>query len=341
MQTVEGKLAQTITSSEAAAMLDLVIIPTLRERIIQTGDFEQQCRDFAPKVGLQPHEWARVHFPRFLSIDNAPIHYYWRKVCLQPRISDDALNALVRVEYQNSFDGAQLPSDYDVFRSRKPPPPQGPDTTYVQRVAHDLAHETRPAKLPRTAEPYVPPEPTLQQQADALLRQQMEQNFKAWRDKYNGSDWEHEALHRLSLRHDGILSLLPQQFMPLPQCTPDMHCPVEHMVQTVKLLVRKQLLDVVYDETSDDVDVFSAKLYQGFIKAAASEYGNNEKGRRHVARSWEKQKCICQILSTPVGETVTVHYVFEDGGENASGKKKTEHEMPGTGGGLIHNARFT
>lgn len=322
-------------------MLDLVIIPTLRARIMQQGDFEEECKAFAVKVGLPEHEWARVHFPRFLSIDNAPVHHYWRKLCLQPRISDAALNDLMRAEYAKDFEGAQLPTNYDVFRARKqmtkPPPPQGPDTTNVPRVVANLTRMARPAKQPR----YTPPEPTEQQRADEALRASMEKNFESWRKEHAGAQWEHVTLHKLSLLHDGILSLLPQQFMPLPKCTPDMHCPVEHMVKTVKTLVRKELLDVIYDCDDDSKDVFSAKLYQGFIVKAVSEYGDNDKGRTHVRRSWEKQKCICQILSTPVGVPVTVHYVFGDGGEDAHGRKTSEHTMLGVGGGLIGKARWT
>ena len=149
MQTADGRDAQSITSSEAAAMLDLVIVPTLRQLIIKKYDFEAECKKFVADVGqelgLAPHEWAHVHFPRFLSIDNAPIHMHWRKLCLQPRISNDAPNRAVRVRYAAAFNGAQLPSDYDIFRSRKFAPPPGPSTTNTTAcVAEALRSRLQP-----------------------------------------------------------------------------------------------------------------------------------------------------------------------------------------------------
>ena len=159
-------------------------------------------------------------------------------------------------------------------------------------------------------------------------------------------------LHRLSRNMPGVLSLLPEQFMPLPKMTPDMHCPVEPMAGTVKARVSTKLIAVIYGEeevgvSAEEVGVsaeevgVSAKLYQQFITEAVDKYGNNDKGRTHVRRSWEKQKCICEILSTPVGQMASVYFVFEDGGENATGQKAEWHDVPGTGGGWIRSTRWT
>ena len=309
VRTAEGKDAQSITSSEAAAMLDLMIVPTLRQLIIDKYDFEDECKKFAAEVsadlGLAPHEWAPVHFLRFLSIDNAPIYMHWRKLCLQPRISDEALVSAVRKRYAADFEGKQLPSDYDIFRSCKAAPqPQGPNTTYTSPIAADLCHrvEKDDGFARHDSQPYAPPPLTAQQEAGAALRYGMENNFANWRNAHERSEWEHEVLHRLSRDMSGVLFLLPQQFMPLPKMTPDndivtnMQCPFKHMVGTVKRQVRKKLLDVIHGD-EDEVDVFLGQLYQRFINEAVAEYGNNEKGRTHVRRSWDKQKCICEIRS--------------------------------------------
>ena len=61
-----------------------------------------------------------------------------------------------------------------------------------------------------------------------------------------------------------------------------------------------------------------------------------------MRRSVEKQKCIAQILSTPVGEQVTVEYMF--GGPNKDGTYGTRaavHRVQGTGGGWIADSKWT
>ena len=131
---------------------------------------------------------------------------------------------------------------------------------------------------------------------------------------------------------------MPQQFMPLPEATPDLHSPIEHLVRSVKACVRDKLMDGMSDPATD---VLSGATYQAWLNEAVLERCNGECGMHALRRSIEKQLCICQILSTPLGEKVWVRYVFGDDGVNATGKKKEWHEVRGTGGGWITDSRFT
>jgi len=110
------------------------------------------------------------------------------------------------------------------------------------------------------------------------------------------------------------------------------------MVGSIKLYVRQQLIMHLADE---DADLFSAVTYQKWIDEGVKKYGTGDRGRNHVRRSVEKQKCICQILRTPATECVEVEYVFEDGGADPHGAKQRIHRVQGTGGGWISGNKWS
>jgi hypothetical protein len=351
VQNVGGTDAGALVSSEFAAMMDLIILPALRKLYGNTAEqLQAACQCFAEELGLEDAgiDWCKVTFPAYISFDNASVHEYGRKLLFRPRQSDEKLYKVLCKQYQKDFgEKCDLPTDYDVFAHRRPPPPPppgpGPDTT----IAHNLLDAQRGGRQEPSA--YVappkkePPKQSEQDKRNVLLREILQDNLQTFYDS-NGYSWENWALWQLSCSDDeqiampGMICLLPQQLMPLPPVTPDIHSPVEHLVGSVKWHVHSQVIEHFADS---NVDFFSARTYQKWIEDAVEKYGNGERGQRHVRRSVEKQKCICQILRTPVGKTVRVEYVVDDDGADPNGTKQTVHTVQGTGGGWITGNKWS
>ena len=152
----------------------------------------------------------------------------------------------------------------------------------------------------------------------------------------DGLTWMQRTLRQLANERKEARVLLPQQFMPLVKTTPDIHCPVEHMIGTLKAKVKQKAWEHVMD-----ADLYDAAVWQRWLNEAVAEYGNGVNGRKHISGSFRKQKCICEILRTPQGEFVVVKFVFGDGGANPTGRKRSEWEVAGTGGGWIPVAKWT
>lgn len=327
MQTSEGKEPQSITSAEFAAMFDLAILPKLRSFYLKTTpegepdyeDYKRQCQAFAAKLQLPPHLWSLVHLPAYISLDNATIHVWARKLCWAPRQREEVLSQYILQRYAEVFNPVP-PATYEIYG-----PPAGPDESNAPAVAGFLN--------PGVQAPALSPE-----QQEELRRRRIMRTTIAEYNQANNCRWVQDQLHALSIEKPGMICLVPQQVMPLPHVTPDIHCPIEHLVGTIKAFVRARLLD--FDVP--DAALTFAVTYQRWIDEAVKERGNGDKGRWHMRRSIEKQKCICEILSTAAGVEVTVQYTFgEPNADGTYGARATEHRVRGTGGAWIADSKWT
>lgn len=332
VQTAKGKWPQKTTSSEFAAFFDLVILPKLRSFYLRRNadgsvdyeDYAERCRKFAvEELKLPPRLWSKVHLPAYISLDNAPIHKWARKLSFRPRQSAQALRDMLGPRFRRDFKlPAHFAAQYPVFAKQPDEPARRRDAA-VQGKSH--------------------PEPRRQQ----LSREEVEAARAAFRnanimrnhilehDAVNDRSWVQDQLHELSLSKPGMICLVPQQWMPLAPVTPDIHCPIEHIVGTVKAFVRDRLLD--FDVPDEALQL--GATYLGWLEEAVRTKCNGEAGRHHLTRSIHKQNCICQILKTPEGCSVTVEFEFKT--SHAKRNRQTKHVVAGTGGAWICNSKWT
>lgn len=327
MQTTEGNDQHGVTSAEFAAMFDQHILPDLRS--FYEGDgFDEACQVFAKKIGRES-EWRNVSLPAFLSLDNATIHVWARKLMCVPRVHADTINEHVNARIKKEFDIA--PGAYEAV-PRPPPPPPRPEPS-ANGPAQNLAAclQGRPLVRAPTPEPVqaAAPAPGLTQEQQGV-RNRVLFALAAYKER-TGDDLVEVVKREMALTMPGMRCLFPQQFMPLYEVTPDVHSPVEHMVGTLKRYVQRRMREQL---TNRDA-LMAARSYQQWLREAVATLGNEAAGRHHITRSIEKQKCICQILATPVHKIVVVKYTFK------WSKNKHEWRVRGSAGAWIYDNKWS
>ena len=195
MQTVTGRWPQKTTSSEFAALFDLVILPKLRsfylrkkaDGSVDYEDYAERCRKFAvDELKLPPRLWSKVHLPAYISLDNATIHDWALKLSFRPRQKEERLRAELGPRWERDFGlPAFMAEQFAVFAAQPGPQRQGKDA--VQGVGSMLGN--------------VPP-----QNAEASAR--MSAATMRWHidkhDRAHNCSWVQDQLHdqRGLARHD-------------------------------------------------------------------------------------------------------------------------------------------
>lgn len=333
-------------------MLDLVILPTLRAYYMGP-DYEARCDRFATeRLKLPKSDQHKVQLPAFISWDSAPVHYYGHQLMLSPRQSDEKVSQLIAEAYERAgragawgtgvVGSVQAPTDFnitDVFPERGAPrQPLGPETTNVTHVAHDLTQRSAGAGGRREAAQLPVRSTSVREVEDARLRRLMQERLARWAIANGGGSWVDLQLRRIGIWLPGMICLLPQQIMPLPRVCPDIHCPVEHLVGTLKHWVTTKIREERY---GDSGKLYLGVTYQRWVRQAVAERGNGVSGRHHVSRSVEKQRWVCEILAAEEGAQVRCEFTFADGGENRSGDKREVWFVRGTAGGWIGDYKWT
>ena len=355
VQTAEGNLPRATTASEFAAFLDLHILPDLRQMHIDNpvhGSFEADCREFARELGLDDAHSHLVQLPAWISLDNATIHPWGRKLMCNPRASSEDIDKHVRSCLYHEFGNLPGLEKFTLSPGPKPVQPQRPpkrnrrgasghvpahvhgeaDRKAVRDALHDVELAEYHTKLAAWEE-----EDRAWRSVTAVCNRVYKKLEQLDTQRQPGEHtWMQRTLRKLADQRKDVRILLPQQFMPLAKVTPDVHCVVEHMVNTLKLAVKQRALLQLHSDV-----LFRASAWQEWLLEAVQERGNGAAGRKHISRSIEKQKCVCKILCTPAGESVTLHYVFGDGGANPTGRKCTTWVVKGTGGGWILDSKWT
>lgn len=264
-----------------------------------------------------PHLWSKVHLPAYISLDNATIHDWALKLSFRPRQPVERLRDELGPRFERDFGlPASFAKQFAVFAAQRGPQRRGKDA--VQGVGGMLG----------TVAPQSPE--AIAKMNAAIMRTTIEEH-----DRANNCSWVQDQLHRISVDLHSMMCLVPQQIMPLAPVTPDIHCPIEHIVGTVKAYVRNRLLD--FDGPDEALQL--GTTYEAWVHEALAVKCNGAAGRHHVTRSVMKQKCICEILRTPEGRTVTVE--FEFGSRQARRNRQTQHVVQGTGGAWIASSRWT
>jgi hypothetical protein len=331
MQTTEGNDPKAVTSAEFAAMFDMHIMPDLRSFYEGKGDFDQQCQDFAKLIGRES-DWRNISFPAFISLDNATIHVWARKLMCVPRVHADEINARVsaRIESEFSLPAGTCAQYEAVPRPAPPPPPPEPSPNGPAQNLQSILN-SEPMERAPTPEPPVQPAPApgpseAQQKATRIA----EEKLNMYKIK-NGADLVQVVKREMAETMEGMRCLVPEQFMPLCEVTPDVHSPIEHMVGTIKRYVKSKMREQL---TNRDA-LLSARSYQVWLREAVAKKGNGPDGLYHINRSIEKQKCICQILATPRDKIVEVTYTFK------WSKHKPKWRVRGSAGAWIYGNKWS
>lgn len=325
VQKKMGGVPQAMVSSELAAMFDLRVWPKLLECYLLPADefseaqiranYDQQCKDFAAKIG---RPWTEVHYPFFISMDNCKKHPWLRKLMLEPRLSEGT-RSLVDAGVAACVQQQQQQQRNNV----------------IQRRAFIIALEIAARRGWIASTDYVLGQSLAEARA---ARGDYDDEISQWHAEFkrkHGCTYEQSCWRLLAWKHAFIRTISPEQFMPLVECTPDIHAPVEHMVGTLKRNVRKLMWSV-------PADLWVGKTYQMYLNNLVQTRGNGAAGRKHIAGSVRKQPLTCEILAAETDEIVELHYVF--GGVRLPGKKDKRTRVwrvKGTAGGYIRQSKWT
>lgn len=331
-----------MTSAEWAAMVDHHILPELRKCYPNDGpEFDALCQKFAKRIGV-PDKWRDIALPSFISWDNASVHAHARKLLCAPRVPWADINAYVNTRIKEEFN-IDTPAGYEPATPKPPPraPAPPPEGTVMRGMAATLRAGRR-ARPERQRERT--PEAEREERRQAAQRQRafeaecikIDAELLKW-EQDHGASFVDVCKREMAKTQPAMRCIFPQQWMPLIRVTPDIHSPVEHMVGTIKRYIKMKIRENLGAANSM---LFKAKTYQDWVLEAVEKRGNGESGRRHIKRSVDKQKCICQLLAAKTTEDVELHYVFM-GDDNEVGNKRSVWKMKGFAGNWITNSRWT
>lgn len=314
-----------MVSSELAAMFDLRVWPELlKADLLPASDFSAAeikthynnlCKDFAKQIG---RPWAEVHYPFFISMDNCKKHPWLRRLMLRPRVSDAKLEPVrefVRGQVQLWRDEVALAATTSIERDIMSGSgiPIGPIDEWGSMTARYVACE---------------------RQRRGELEPQLNAKHAAF-EAAHGCTLEQSIWRELAWERPWFRTICPEQFMPLVECTPDIHCVVEHMVRTLKHYVRTRM----WHEDSDAW--WRAVTYQQYLEQAVREKGNGEAGLHHIAGSVRKQPFVCEILAEHEYNYVVIEYEFGGPAKNPNRPKRTTWYVRGRAGDYISETRWT
>ena len=295
-----------------AAMLDFAILPAIAKKYAELPKEEliTRCKKMAQQLGMPEYEWPRIHLPAFISIDGATIHPLGRQLMAAPRAS---LARQQEVRREALLDKLQL--QLDDLPSRIEPdimPAAVPAATNLT----GMTQADRAAQAAQDAQ---------QQRLRALLQLKL----RAYRRTHKEDPWL-RALWEMARFDPRYMCVPPEQWMPLSLVSPDLHSPVEHMVGTLKYMIRILMIEGDLHRP----ELRKGKAYQEMIDQAVAERGNGAEGRHHIAGSVRKLPHICHILAAEQGVDVEIEYAF-------GGGQAQLYKVPGTAGRWIRDTKWT
>ena len=185
--------------------------------------------------------------------------------------------------------------------SPSPPPTKRAATAAEPSQARNLAHCD--AVLDRVTDESPPELVAARHVRSARTREQAAlQRYAA----EQGLDFYQQCIWQTAQSDKRYRCILPQQFADHPPSTPEMNSPAEHMVGTIKGVLKRCIL-----ATRCNLEQLKlGRTYQQWVLQAVQERSNGAAGRWHVARSVEKLPCIHKILTADAGEPVACQYIF-------------------------------
>lgn len=291
MQTMDGKKPQGVVASEMLALLDLDVLPTTLEKLLDvcgcevgSAGHDELCKAYAESIGL-PHLWPVIYYPFPDSLDNDSRHAYPRRALLQPRLSEQQAEAL----------------EAELLAAER--------RAIIQEVANDLVTRLRAGGAPLTAsfaaraieighlvEASTQPE-------RQLALQRIEQRA--------GMSFRRYHMRRLMKDRPWLRILLPHQFMPLCKVAAEIHMTIEHRVDDVKGDLSGELWQLLCNVVQQEV-LFDARRYQEMVLRAV-EQRSNAAGKNAILGSIRKQRQCVRALAAPSDECVMLWKISKSG----------------------------
>lgn len=316
LQGCQGGKAGGLVASEFAAMLDTKMMPDMLAKVAAAnGGFHSQqytayTKAFAARINKP---FYQVNYPMHASLDNCKAYPFGRALMVKPRVTEAQKQEhqqwlRAKIDAIGISEALQARAEAAAMIESK----EGPAAVHsYKRALDDYAGRVKNVVLKaRRAQ--------CKQEHDCSLEQ-----FFTW-DRAQDIPW--------------MRVLWPEQMMWLVECTPDMHCTVEHQVRVLKCFLRGKL----YAALKQNEPLQMARTYQEWMEQGVEEKGCSANGKRAVKRSQEKLKWICTILAAERTEVVRCEYEFGlKGREPGSGRRRTVHFVPGTAGDYIPNPAWS
>lgn len=299
-----GGEAKSAVASELTAMFEMDVLPWIQSFYLhQDKSIEQLCIEYAQLRGLPEHEWPSIHIPASFVIDNDPRHAAMRQYLALPRVDMLAMQKQW-LQHERSYQQKRDEELGDGVAAQRPASKRRRVFAYTQQpqaynlqmcdVMLDRATEDAPADVRR-----------------AKRRRDERRSDEAVLDRFAaenaGLDMYQLRVFHKSLTDCRYLSVRPEQWAEHPPNTPEMNCPAEHMVHTLK--------DYVGGKISDahcNLELLKyGRTLQVWILEAVEKLANGAKGRWHIMRSIEKLPCIHKILAGVRGVKTKVQYIFK------------------------------
>jgi hypothetical protein len=304
-------------ASELVAMLDLKIRPDCsdarrnRKHRRTAGPLlpeDEESKRYAQAIG-RPEDWHLILYPFWLSLDNCKKHPWIRKLPCSPRLTQHQ-----RVLLEQELDRWEVQYIYHYVRERlflpagesggwgcaDPLLPDEFNERYFTAMWQLLAEEHRQqARF----------------QADHGCTVRQYARFQA----DHGCTVRQYAMRMLAKLRPWLRIVLPEQFMPLPPCSPELHMDVEHMVGTIKRYIDRHAAALAAESLR------LARAWQGLCQTAVNEKGNGDAGVKLIQGSARKKPHTIDILAVETDEVVDFEYAF-------GGARLKRYSVTGTAG---------
>lgn len=321
-----------LCASEMRMLLDAAFIPDFMQRSIggelceaTRCKWDAACKEYYEKaMGSPPGmTWHDVHVPFGMSLDNAPVHQAWRKEVLVPRVpvveefralfehAEIGLNFNIKQEVAAAAD--EVITHYNGVASRAHKNKNVTRATRLSRYAAELRDRYEGAKIYVMGQfqdyPFVGEHKQAKQQVTLAIFDIVNGRYNVAREAYrqeHGVDWVSVFRREQALIDARWLCLLPEQFMPLGNTTPDLHQCAELLVGIMKTALRVWTMS----HEPEDRTVLKAKNYDAALREVNHKRNHPQATGRSqdqdaIANAIKRTWVTAQIVATPSGTWFT------------------------------------
>lgn len=298
-----GNDAKSAVASEITAMFENSVLPWIQSFYLhQDKSIEQLCMEYCTMRGWPLSDWVGIHIPASFVIDNDPRHAAMRQYIALPRV-DLADKQREWVENERARQQKRDQARGDDVAAQHRPQKRRCLVSYQQRPrAYNL--QFTDVALDRITDEA----PAVYQEAKRRLeaRRADEAVLDRFAEEHAGIDLYQTRVWVHAQADKRYLCVRPEQFAAHPAATPEMNCPAEHMVRTLKARIKALIIGAHCNHKILKV----GRTYQAWIWEAVQQLANGAQGRWQIMRSIEKLSCIHEILAGEAGRAIDVQFIF-------------------------------
>ena len=319
-----GLKARAINSSEFLMLMEYSALPEVMMRklgVAPGGDgyariWDVSCQGFYETLEGINVTWHSIHYPVGISLDNAPIHTMFRAAMLRPRVP------LIE-EYRTIFNAAMVELNFDIEDrqhidrafsevedrlSNEPAVAQTLQKTKLNMQLKKLSDIKERAKTMTGLQLYVHGACRQFKGGNVLcdvaeeVAEQMILPYTTASNANESAPWEAVFRRQQALIDPRWRCLLPEQFMPLGNTTPDLHQTAEMLVAAYKGAMKRWTLE----QDPEQHELLYSANYDNVMQAenARRNEGNDtDQGLDQTAirASLRKTWITAQIVATEYG----------------------------------------